>query len=416
MLETHATVRPQPLTHARHGILRALITQSALQHTDQLARALYEAGELAQMWSGIPLAGEDDGPRWYYRFMPKLRLTTVPSVLRRHYPVFPGVRRFGCRMLTGTRGRAFSHAVDHAFDHFVAPKVAAVAPRMVISYENCALHTFRAAKRIGATCVLDAASIHYLTAADLFKNEIDPDPDWVTSQKQQEIELADAILTCSEFAADTYADNGVIRDKLFPCLLGTELPVAQGPDLRRDGPVRFVFVGTMRRLKAVDILLDIFDDFGKRGIPAELTLIGSVADQDLARRGGEIASVQLMPFISKPELFDVLASHDCLILPSRFDSFGMVVPEAMAVGLPAIVSDRVGSKIIIEKNPATGWVVPFGADGLRDKILELVGDRSVLQTAGEAAFRASRNYSWARYRINVVEMLRDIQHRATAKY
>lgn len=409
MLNTVANPGTRSLAPAASPGLQVLITHADLQHADQLAWALYESGDLSAIWSGVPLVDPDGTRPILYRLLPKLKSTLVPSTMRRHYPLFPAVRRYGNRVLSGQTAKAFWHAVDHAFDRYVARNVAALAPRMVIAYENSALYTFAAAKQIGAVCVLDAASAHYRAKATLFGPEFDPDPAWVNDRKQREIDLADAILTCSPFAADTYADNGVPRDKLYSCVLGTDLPILREPRARGAGPIKFIFIGTLQRLKAVDLLLDIFEELDDRGIPATLTLVGGVGERDLAQRAREIRSVSAIPFVPKPELFEVIAGHDCLLLPSRFDGFGMVVPEAMAVGVPALVSDRVGAKIIIEEHPDAGWIVPFGAETLRAKILELCRDREPLRRAGKAALTAARDYTWASYRQNVVRTLHSIR-------
>src|SRR5262249_19340883 len=55
-------------------------------------------------------------------------------------------------------------------------------------------------------------------------------------------------------------------------------------------------------------------------------------------------------------------------LPSRVDGFGMAVPEAMACGVPAIVSDMVGAKEVIEEGH-NGFIVPSGnSDALVDRM------------------------------------------------
>jgi glycosyltransferase involved in cell wall biosynthesis len=86
----------------------------------------------------------------------------------------------------------------------------------------------------------------------------------------------------------------------------------------------------------------------------------------------------------------------------------MVVPEAMAVGVPAIVSDRVGAKSIIEEHPEAGWIVPFGAEGLRSRIIALARDQGPLEGASRAAEAAAKAYSWAAYRTRVAGLIDDI--------
>jgi glycosyltransferase involved in cell wall biosynthesis len=379
-----------------------------MQHAYQLAWALHEAGHLLAFWSGVPLADASRPGQGWGRLSPNLLRTPVPASRRRHFVAFPVLRRLLTGVSQPTFAESLNHRLDHAFDRWVARRAAKLRPDMVVCYENSALHTFRAAKKEGAVCVLDAASIHYRAGGRFLASIGQRNPPWVDSQKQQEIELADAILTCSSFAAETYAAEGVPRVKLNPCVLGTELVETRRRPKSASKTFRFVFVGSLSLLKGIDLLLDIFEGFHRDGVPATLTLIGGVVDRDLAARWRSIPAIMHRPYVRKPALFEAIAEHDCLVLPSRLDSFGMVVPEAMSVGVPVIVSDRVGAKCIIERHPHAGWVVPLEIGAMRAQMLRAIEDRACLGMASRAAATAALDYSWAAYRRRLVPLLQDI--------
>ena len=115
------------------------------------------------------------------------------------------------------------------------------------------------------------------------------------------------------------------------------------------------------------------------------------------------------------QLFQEVAQYDCFVLPSRFDSFGMVVPEAMAVGVPALVTDRVGAKCIIEQHPDAGWIVPCDAAALKAQMRWLVEHRGELASASGAARLAAQDYTWPKYRKRVVSTLEGIYARCRAQ-
>ena len=96
---------------------------------------------------------------------------------------------------------------------------------------------------IGAVCVLDAASIHYAKGREWGGGVVFADPEWVNRRKQEEIDLADAIVTCSQLAADTYRDAGVLPSRLFPTPLGTILPTLPERVKPLNRPCSFVFMG-----------------------------------------------------------------------------------------------------------------------------------------------------------------------------
>lgn len=389
--------------------MRVLVTHSGLQHAHQLAWALEDAGHLAGFWTGVPV--EDSrfpGGEVWSRLRRGIRAVPIARKYRRHFVGFPLLQRTFTKLLPTRAASALSHRLDHAFDALVAKRVHQLKPDMVVCYENSALQTFRAAHAIGAVCVLDAASIHYAKAKEWGGLAVAADPDWVNQHKQSEIELADVILTCSQLAADTYVEAGVASTKLFPLPLGTVLPFLQEQIKLPTFPCRFVFIGSTIRRKGLDLLLQIFQGIERQGIDATLTLIGGGGEADIAAKAASQRNVISLPFMPQAELFQAVSSHDCLVLPSRFDSFGMVVPESMAVGVPALVTDRVGAKCIIEQHPGAGWIVPCEIDAIREKILDLIAHRDQLEVASAAARIAAQDYQWSSYRQRVVATLERI--------
>ncbi len=391
--------------------MRVLVAHPGMQHAHQLAWALEEAGHLAAFWSGVPVRDARLLPTGLFgRLQRNLRTVPIPAKKRRHALLFPLFQRRVFARLPARWANDLSHRLDHLYDRWVAGRVAALRPDLVVCYENAALRTFEAAKRVGAVCVLDAASVHYAAQRQQLAALGRANPKWVDDQKQREIDLADAILTCSDLAAESYICAGVPAAKLTAVPLGTDLHASELPAKAASAVVRFVFVGALRAVKGIDFLLDIFEQFQHDAVPAQLTLIGGVAESDLATKARHLTNVTLKPHIAHPAVFEEMARHDVLLLPSRFDSFGMVVPEAMSVGVPALVTDRVGAKCIIEQHPGAGWIVPCEREAIRQKMLDLIDRRDQLQAASAAARHAAQDYQWSRYRQRVVATLERVYH------
>jgi glycosyltransferase involved in cell wall biosynthesis len=173
----------------------------------------------------------------------------------------------------------------------------------------------------------------------------------------------------------------------------------------------FVFVGQLVMHKGGDHLIAAFQRLGAQREPVHLTIIGKGGDTDLLNVAKQMTNVTISSFLPQVDLFKELAQHDCLILPSRFDSFGMVVAEAMAAGLPVIVSDHVGAKSIVEQSPGCGWVVAVGAEPLIAAISRLVKNRDLLATASKHAKIAAQSYSWDAYHQRVVSIVEAIATR-----
>jgi glycosyltransferase involved in cell wall biosynthesis len=92
--------------------------------------------------------------------------------------------------------------------------------------------------------------------------------------------------------------------------------------------------------------------------------------ETLARNLGILPRVRFLGFVNQRQLPEVYAAADVLVLPSAHEPFGLVVNEAFACGLPAVVSEACGAAGDLVKDRETGFVVPVGdraalADGLR---------------------------------------------------
>jgi UDP-glucose:(heptosyl)LPS alpha-1,3-glucosyltransferase len=89
-------------------------------------------------------------------------------------------------------------------------------------------------------------------------------------------------------------------------------------------------------------------------------------------------------------------ASDLFVMLSKFDTFGMVVLEAMAASLPVILSSNVGAKDIVEEG-VNGFVLPDGrdADAAAGKILLLL-DADRRAAMGKAGRRTASLHSWDR--------------------
>lgn len=101
----------------------------------------------------------------------------------------------------------------------------------------------------------------------------------------------------------------------------------------------------------------------------------------------------------------MIANSDCLLLPSKFDSFGMVVAEAMACGTPAIVSNMTGSKAIIEHFPGSGWIIEPTEESIYSNMKYCIENRCEVFKARNQAGNASHFFTWDSYRNRIFNLL-----------
>jgi glycosyltransferase involved in cell wall biosynthesis len=101
------------------------------------------------------------------------------------------------------------------------------------------------------------------------------------------------------------------------------------------------------------------------------------------------------------------------VLPSRNESFGMVVAEALAAGLPVVVSDRVGAAELIAEGK-NGWVVPAGdAGALTARLLACADDRAALRRMRSACLEAAAAADWSVYHRRLPALLETLARSAS---
>ncbi len=109
---------------------------------------------------------------------------------------------------------------------------------------------------------------------------------------------------------------------------------------------------------------------------------------ELERRARSRAlPVRFAGFLNQTAMPRAYAAADLLVLPSDAgETWGLVVNEAMASGLPALVSDRVGCAADLVEEGVTGWTYPCGrVEALAAALEHAIADLSRLRGAGEAA-------------------------------
>jgi glycosyltransferase involved in cell wall biosynthesis len=408
-----------------------LVTHPGRQHSHQVALALDRAGMLAGYWAGVPALAEQMArvPAFLQhriaRYAP-VPLTGRPGRQVRWHPTTPGLRRLGDALLPPRAAAWVDLLACRRFDRWAAARLprpgapeapdatqAPKAPDAVIACEVSALAIFRVARKLGMTTILDAPSLHH-RAQDRLHGTTDPPAlhRRVTRVKDLEIELADHILTVSELARETYLEAGVPPERVHAVLLGADLnlftPGAEG--VEPGGEFVFLFAGATIHRKGFDLLLEAFDRVLQRIPDARLRVVGPRGDAAGLLAGRATAGLSGRISVSGPvgqrELACELRRADCLVLPSRNDSYGMVVPEALACGVPVLVSSMVGSRVLVELG-VNGWIVPAGdAAALAERMLDCATHREDVRRMRPACRRSAAAATWPAYHERLVELLR----------
>lgn len=168
----------------------------------------------------------------------------------------------------------------------------------------------------------------------------------------------------------------------------------------------FSFVGRMEPLKGIDTLIEALDHIKKQSPVSAPNLrcvvIGGVPGsrewnrlQHLTRQLGVDSMIEFLGAKDQQLLPYYYAASDAVIMPSDYESFGMVALEAMACGAPVIASE-VGGLAYLVRDGVTGYLVPVrDSDALARRILFLMQNPDQRYDMGNMAAKVAEEYTWS---------------------
>ena len=295
-----------------------------------------------------------------------------------------------------------------AFEHQAARRLRHSDARIAVAAETCALGFFRAAKERGMRCVLDShgipapfldAALQRATAEFGLPAPASCDSPTMIEHKQQERELADVILFCSELQREHWVGLGVPVEKCraVPLWVDTNFWKPQQRNRAEGQPLQVAAVGCGSLAKGLPYLLQAVSPLGAA---VALTLVGQVeaAMQPLLQQCP--VQPRCLPYMSRPQLRDFLNSQELLVMPSLGDSFGFVAMEAMACGLPVIVTTHCGVPV-----PDPAWRVPaLDSGAITERLSWYESDRDRAAREGREASLFAEQFSPQRYRDQIKEV------------
>ena len=154
------------------------------------------------------------------------------------------------------------------------------------------------------------------------------------------------------------------------------------------GATTFLFSGKLVEKKRPGDLVEAMRQLHQRGITGiQLLLVGDGPLRAELERQAEGLPIRFAGFLNQSEIGTAYAASDCLLLPSDAgETWGLVVNEAMASGLPAIVSDQVGCAVDLIEPGVTGDVFPCGdVDALTEQLLRPGRNPASLEAMGRTA-------------------------------
>jgi D-inositol-3-phosphate glycosyltransferase len=171
-----------------------------------------------------------------------------------------------------------------------------------------------------------------------------------------------------------------------------------------------LFVGRIQRLKGIDILIRAAADLREEIGPLRVLIVGGTGDEggrqvseearEMARLRAEVdefhlgSVVQFLGGVEQPRLAEYYRAADVTVMPSTYESFGLVAVESMACGTP-VVASRVGGLATIVRDGENGALIPWRDPRLfADRIRPILTDPLLATSLRRGALETAAQYSW----------------------
>jgi glycosyltransferase involved in cell wall biosynthesis len=205
-------------------------------------------------------------------------------------------------------------------------------------------------------------------------------------------ETAEVLYSAGASRVELFLDNGVRPDQF----------IARERKRRADGGLELLWAGRLEARKALPLALEAMARV--RDLPVRLSVAGEgplrAAYERQAADMGLSDSVRFLGLVPRERLLsELFASSDAFFFTSLQDSFGSVVIEAMAAGLPVVALNHQGVGTMIPGQAAIKVPVTSPAatvQGLADAVRALALSPELVQSMGEAARRHAATESWSR--------------------
>ena len=212
----------------------------------------------------------------------------------------------------------------------------------------------------------------------------------------------DTVFVSSEQYRQSWINRGFDPEKLkiFPRGLDTELfnPARRDPAFwekygaATNGEVRLLYVGRISREKDLDVLANAYRRLREEGLSVQLFVVGhGPYSQALSET---LPDAVFTGYLTGLELATAYASADVFAFPSTTDTFGNVIIEAQASGVPVVVSDSGGPKELV--NDKTNGLVTKSHDveDFTRAIRALIVDPALRERMGDCARQSVIDLSW----------------------
>jgi starch synthase len=316
---------------------------------DEQARALHAQGQL-RLYTTWTRRGTDE----------------IPPDLTRKLPLLGLASYIGAKTLPPYQAEAFRFSLYPLYDRWVASMVR--PGDSIISSYCYANESFRKVRALGGKTFLDAGNSHPDNFWKILSEEhsrwncpYPPVPRFYIRRARAMLDETDYIIAPSEFVAESFLERGFDAERILRVPYGVDLSTFTSNLIPREKsrPFTLISTGSLSLRKGTPYLLEAFRMIRKTIPDARLLLsdLKSASILPILESYSDLP-IEWAPSLGHEDLARRLKSADLFILPSLEEGLVRTALEAMACGVPVILTPNTGSSDYVTEG-VNGSVVPI---------------------------------------------------------
>jgi starch synthase len=305
------------------------------------------------------------------------------------------------------RGGPNIYASHDAFTARLIPRLKMV--KGVYACAGGAGRTFAVARMYGMRTILEQPIAYAATHAGALASEAAAHPDWYNewmprssaaiAALEAELSSADLVLTPSQFVSDSLPRRPL---KAPVIVVPYGMPNAEGTlrSFDRRRALKVLFVGGLDCRKGIKYVVEAVE---KLGNAADLSIIGIPPSNIRGKLAAALRRHRHIVSVPHHVVLEEMAKHDVLVLPSLAEGMALVVGEALAVGLPVVVTAECGVDAWVRDGVNGVFIPSRDADALAAALTGFIEEPSRIEEMSCAALRSVRK--WGEYEREFVDQI-----------
>ncbi|NBS14906.1 MAG: glycosyltransferase [Verrucomicrobia bacterium] len=318
-------------------------------------------------------------------------------------------------------GKAFgTEKLGEAFLHrWFGNWAAQVIARDPVDASHCftgvALETLLSKRRSQKVCSIVRGSSHICVQRRILEEEerragrrIDKPSNWMVMRELQEYWAADLIICLSQFALESFVEEGVPKERLFLNPLGVQQKLFAAPERvlqeRRKrilkGKLRVLTTGSFSLRKGALDYLEVAEKMKGR---MEFVFRGDVAPDARCLRSRAEKVIRFLPRVEQHKLPEDYFRADLFLFPTLEDGYAAVLAQASAAGLPILATTNCGARDFLTEGK-DAWIYPIRRPDLIIERLEWCDlNRKQLAALADQAGKPKPGIEWRERAQKLVE-------------